>query len=372
VVRKFIFSFISFSLFSFISVASVRFNQNDSAKYIIETKLHYGFVLSHHKNMAYLTTGHFPCFEINIGKQTRGEQKWQPLYKYPVMGISFWYSNLANPDILGSAYALYPYLNFHLLRNPSFSLNYRFGIGLGYLTKKFDRLDNYKNIAIGTHLNATINMFYELKWMVFQKFYVSGSLGITHFSNGAIKFPNLGINIPTVSAGIAYIFPSKTLHYQLADKNVMNISKNKIDIISILSGSVKEMYPSCGDKFGAFSFTTSFLKPLSIKRKIDAGFDLFWDFSNIRTLKCKNIEIKRSYEAIRYGIHIGHQLEFSHLSFITQLGYYLYAKDKSDGPVFMRIGMRYKLTKKILFNLAIKTHYAKADFLECGIGYFIN
>lgn len=370
-VRKFLFPFISFFLFSFISVASVRFDQNDSTKYIIETKLHYGFVLSHHKNMSYLTTGHFPGFEINIGKQTNGEQKWQPLYKYPVMGLAFWYADLANPDMLGSAQAFYPYLNFHLVQDHSFLLNYRFGIGLGYLTKKFDRLDNYKNIAIGSHLNVTINMFYEFQWKVFKRLIFSGSLGITHFSNGAFKAPNLGLNIPTAAVGVSYLFSSDMRKINLQGSKNQHGIDNKIQVLSILSCGIKEIYPAYGDKYGAFSFTTCFLKPLSPKRKIGAGFDLFWDFSNIRSLKRKDIEVKHSYEAIRPGIHIGHQFDFSHLSFVTQIGYYIYAKDKSDGPVYSRIALRYGFNNKIIASLALKTHFAKADFVEWGIGYIL-
>ena len=151
--------------------------------------------------------------------------------------------------------------------------------------------------------------------------------------------------------------------------SVLNKNKRKIEIQSFLSGGIKQIYPAYGDTYGAFSFSTSFIKPISLKRKINAGFDLFLEYSNIRSLKRKEIEVKHSYEIIRPGLHIGHQFEFSRLSFVTQVGLYLYAKDKSDGPVYSRIALRYKCNKKILLNLALKTHYVKADFVEWGIGY---
>lgn len=72
---------------------------------------------------------------------------------------------------------------------------------------------------------------------------------------------------------------------------------------------------------------------------------------------------------MRPGFHVGHQLEFGHLSFINQMGVYLYAKDKSDGPVYLRTALRYKLSNKAIVNLALKTHWAKADFVEFGLGY---
>ncbi|MGD0711780.1 MAG: hypothetical protein ABR968_11460, partial [Bacteroidales bacterium] len=78
---------------------SLRFASDDSIKYFIETKLHYGFIIAHHKSMEGIVAGHFPAFELNVDKQTHGENSWQPLYKYPVIGLSFWYAELANPGV---------------------------------------------------------------------------------------------------------------------------------------------------------------------------------------------------------------------------------------------------------------------------------
>jgi hypothetical protein len=351
--------------------ASLYSGKNDSIKYFIEARLHYGFVISHHKSMAHLTTGHFPAFEINVGQQTHGEQVWQPLYKYPIIGMTFWYADLANPEVLGSAFAIYPYLNFHLYQQHDFLFNFRFGTGLGYLTKKFDRLDNYKNIAIGSHINVTLNLFYEFKWIVLKKFAVSCFIGLTHFSNGAFKTPNLGINIPTIGIGVSHI--SHTSHHIITRIDTASFKKtHNLKIQLFISAGMKQMYPADGNTYGAYSLSSCFLKPLSKKREIGAGLDLFWEFANISNLKGEGIEVAHDYEVIKPGLHIDHQFDFSRFSFATQLGFYLYAKDKSDGPVYSRFALRYKITNKVMLNLALKTHFAKADFVEWGIGYSLK
>ena len=363
--------FIIYFFFAFLSTKLyANCDPNDSTKYILETKLHYGFVISHHASMQHLTAGHFPAFELNFGKQTNGKKQWQELFNYPVMGITFWYANLADPKVLGSAYAIYPYLNFHLYQENSFSLNYRFGTGIGYLTKKFDRLDNYKNIAIGSHFNITLNMFYELKWILFKKIFISGGIGLTHFSNGSLKTPNLGINIPTVNFGLAYKFSSSEKLLKSIDTT--HNKKYKTEIQSFLSGGMKQINPPDGKEYGAFSLSTSFMEPLNLKRKIGLGFDLFWEYSNIKILENNDVEVKHDYEIIKPGIHIAYQLDFSKLSFVTQFGVYLYAKEKSDGSIYSRFALRYKLNNKFLLNLALKTHLTKADFIELGLGYSIK
>lgn len=357
--------------FPFMVSGSHTNNPGDSAKYITGIKIHYGFVMSHHKNIRHLTTGHFPAFEICFAKQTRGEKPWHQLYKYPLTGISFWCADFANPKMLGSAAAVFPYMNFPLAGKNRTSLNFRFGAGLGYLSKKFDRIDNYKNIAIGSHLNVCVNMGYELRWKPFKNIVFSGALGITHFSNGAFKTPNLGINIPALNFGIAYS-PAFAAPRNLIIKEPLPLAIKKPEIQAILSGGMKELYPAYGDKYGAFSFSANYLMPFGQKRKTGPGIDFFWEFSNIRTLKRKDIAVNHDYEVIRPGIHIGHQLEFSHLYFITEAGYYLYAKDKSDGMLYSRLALRYRLNSSLLLNLSLKTHFAKADFVEWGIGYVIQ
>jgi hypothetical protein len=53
------------------------------------------------------------------------------------------------------------------------------------------------------------------------------------------------------------------------------------------------------------------------------------------------------------------------------LGMGAYVKDRyqPDGPLYHRIGMRYQFSNGITANLVLKSHWAKADYVEWGIGY---
>lgn len=357
--------------FSVKITAQNTFKKKDSSIISMETKVHYGFIMPHHKYIQYLSTGHFTAFELNVGKQTNGRKKWHQLYNYPYIGLSFWTANMANPEVLGSVYTLYPYLNFNLVDHRKLDFNFRFGTGIAYITKKFEPFDNYKNLLIGTNLNVAISLLYELKWAIQQHIQLSTGVGMTHFSNGALKMPNLGINIPTVNVGVAYLLNTNKPFF-VPTESLCKKDTTKFEIQSIVSGGIKEIYPACGDKFGVFSWSNSLIKTWSLKRKIGVGIDLFWEFSNIRSLKRQGIEVKHAYEVIKPGVHVLHQLRFSRLSLVTQIGFYIYAKDKSDGPIYDRLALQYKLNNNILLNVALKTHFAKADFVEWGIGYSIR
>lgn len=151
-------------------VALVLFKVQASAQHklwgsnlLLEGRVNYGFMINHHLEMK-IFNAHFPSFEINLGKETYGRERWQALYGYPFIGISYWYSQMGNSTFLGSANAVFPYVNYPLIRNTKHELNFRVGLGLAYLTKRFDRLENYKYIAIGSHVNAAINLQAEYRW----------------------------------------------------------------------------------------------------------------------------------------------------------------------------------------------------------------
>lgn len=329
--------------------------------------MHYGFIMPHHKNMQHLTAGHFTACEINFNIQTHGEKKWHSLYKYPVIGGAVWYADLANPDVLGKAVAVYPYMNFHLYSGRCFYLNYRFGLGLGYITKPFDNADNYKNIAIGSRLNATINMFYELKWWVGKKISLASGIGLTHFSNGSFKTPNLGINIPTVFAGIAYHL-SYTENI-IADTSWKEMKEKKSTLRLMGAGGMKQIYPANGDTYGVFMISLNYAKAKSYKRELVAGLDVFLDYSDKRSVKRKGISLNSDLGILKPGVYAGHNFVFSKLHLLIHMGCYLYAKDKSDGMIYSRFGLEYDFNKSFFAHLALKTHFAKADFVEWGFGY---
>jgi len=359
---------LSFLLSILLFSSSIVAQNNEQAFYnnlIIGTKVHYGFVISHHKYMEHLTNSHFPAFEINFNKQTYGNKLWQQLYHYPVIGIGYWHSDLGNSTILGKADAIFPYINFILKRQSNFTMNFRFGLGFGWLNERFARFENYKNIAISSHLNGYVNLNYKLEWE-FNRFFFSTGIGLMHLSNCAYKMPDLGINVGTVNLGVSYKIDNSKR--ELIKKDLAPVKKLS-EFYTIVSYGIKEIYPPCGKKYSEYNISLNYSKILSHKNKILAGIDLFYDESNIEILKRDSIDIKNKYSIIKPGVNVGYGLFFSKTSFIIQTGVYIYAKEKSDGLFYHRFALRHDISKHFIINLSLKTHFARADCMEFGIGY---
>ncbi|MFH0895502.1 MAG: acyloxyacyl hydrolase [Bacteroidota bacterium] len=337
--------------------------------YFVSPNLHYGFIIPHRSSMQHLITGHFTGYEICIGKSSSGASAWQAPYHYPDYGLSFLYTNLGNDEVLGKAIGLHPYVNFSLHQGKSSQLIFRFGTGLGWITKPFDVVNNYKNTAIGSHLNALISFRFEERFDITEKIKFSTALTYTHMSNGAFKVPNLGINIPSVSTGITYKFGNKK--ERITNKKPLSDS-TKLRFSFLVSGGVKEAYPEDGPKFPVLSSSLEISFPSGQKHFFGGGLDFFYDASIHEKYKQKMLDPGADILLTRVGVKGSYELVFSKLSFLFQVGIYALSQDKTDGLIYDRLALRYKLNKNLLINLSLKTHLAKADFIELGLGYSLH
>jgi len=70
----------------------------------------------------------------------------------------------------------------------------------------------------------------------------------------------------------------------------------------------------------------------------------------------------------RVGLFVGHELFISKTSLITQLGYYVYYPFDFEGRVYNRVGLKRYFKGKMYGALTLKSHGAKAEAVELGIG----
>ncbi len=338
---------------------------------LLEGRVGYGFMINHHLEMK-IFNAHFPSFEINLGKETYGRERWQAMYGYPFVGISYWYSQMGNSKFVGSANAVFPYVNYPILRNNKHELNFRLGLGLGYLTRRFDRLENYKYIAIGSHLNAAINLMAEYRWRFNPRMNAAVGLALMHFSNGSTKTPNYGVNTPSINFAFAYrlskenTYLSKKLIPALYTFEFPEIKS--IDFSIGATAAYKDMGSEYGRTFMIYNLFGNVMKQFSFKSSAGVGFDLTYNESDFYFARLNNIEYNSSREILRFGIGPVYQLNMSKLSYNFGLGFYLRGKLVPQSTYF-KIGLQYQITHMLFANLTLRTHFGQADFVGIGIGF---
>ncbi|MBI2968130.1 MAG: acyloxyacyl hydrolase [Bacteroidetes bacterium] len=323
--------------------------------------------------MAQLIKGHTPGSELVFRWQTTGKREWEKLYRFPEIGTGLLHFDFANPEQLGTGTGIFAFINYPVVRSNRFSLNYRIGGGAGYVSKIFTRTENYKNNATSAHLNILFNFLLEGKFRFSEKFYTTFGTGLTHFSNGAIKMPNLGINIPALYLGILWEVNRQPESIK-PDSLVPAINRftggRKEYWTVCMAGGVRDIYPSGGTRYKGFSLSGDYNFLIRSKRTVAGGGDIFYDeyisFFALRDTLMLNGNL---LSPVRAGIHISHLSMLGRLQLGVMMGGYLVDEYRFDGFFYHRLIVRYRLTNHLLLNISVKTHWAKADYLEWGVGY---
>ena len=362
------FNFRNIKLMGFlITLATFCKGQNSpSNDFIISGQGHAGYIISHRNNMTHLIKGHIYGAELNYIFRTDGSKSWHQLYKYPEIGFCLVHMYLANPVELGNLDGAYPYLNFRLNNSKrSWKLNLRMGVGLGYLTKPFDRTTNHKNNAIGSHLNGFVNMRLNWAFRLSNSWRLETGFGLTHASSGAIKTPNLGLNVASANLGIGYVFGNKELQYK---KDTMAPEKKWTSMIVAVAG-VKELETPGGKKYTAYGIQYNLYRTLNHKNKLGGGIEVAYNNASKEVYESDSIYDYKFSDIIQGGIKVSYSFNVHRLSLPVDFGYYLYKKQSYNGNFFHRVGLRYMVTDHIIANVTLFSHWAKADYFEWGVGY---
>jgi hypothetical protein len=340
-----------------------------------EVKLHYGFLASHHLELD-IFQSHFPAIEVSIQKATWGKSQWEAVYGYPIVGMGLWYSPLGGFPEIGSAIALYPFINFPLVQDERQSMNFRLGVGLAYLTNYYHPTENYKNFAIGSHINIVGSLYLEYRRKISEMITLSGSIGLTHFSNGAIRTPNYGLNIVTANVGFTS-YLSKP-NPQMSKKMLPKLykfefdGKRSIDIDFGISMGMKDMTQVYGERFMIYAMYANVFKQVSWKSKFGMGIDLTYDSSDEFLLERQGTPPENNASLLKPGINAAYQLVISRLSFVFNFGLYLAGAERSEGDVYQRLTLRYLFTRNLFANIALNANWGKAEYIGFGIGYQLN
>jgi hypothetical protein len=336
---------------------------------IIESKIHMGMNLPFYKALRYLIKDDIYAFDVSVSFPTYGKNYWEKLYRYPRQGVGFSYWSLGNNEVFGKAYALYSFINIPFFKPAEkFSFNYQISCGVAYLPKIFDIYKDHLDRAIGSHTNIYIHLGIDGKITLIPHCELVIEAGATHFSNGKTRSPNYGINAGSFSLGLNYIFHNKGATIQ--DPEIPGINKRYVQSV-IYSAGTKVYDNLYGKKYFVSSVSYNLERIINHKRKIGLGADLSYDGSISEALASEDgIPDKHFEKLIRFGLHTSYAIRYKQLIMGIQIGYYLYSKYTVITPVYNKLSIQYLLTRNIIGSISIKSHMAKADCLEYGIGYY--
>jgi len=326
----------------------------------LEARGKMGFLAAHRSIMGHLPTDHAFAAEVSYLIQTKNRKNWHEAYNHPIYGVTAFAGSVGNNELLGYYFGAYGFVNFPFIRREHYLLSGKLGCGLAYGTKYYDQDANILGMAVSTPVNAQIVMGLEQRFM-FGDHAITAGIDMTHFSNGATKVPNLGLNIPYVSLGYGY-----RIHKAADTSFVHGEFQKSWEFGAVLIASRKEVFPTGGRKYPIFGLNLVGRRYFRPKTGMELTFDIM---SKQSTMDFHSDVPKTQSEIIQLGIFAGYLLPLDRFQLVTGMGVYVRDKFKPEDKFYHRVGMRYVFDSGININLVLKSHWARADYVEYGIGY---
>lgn len=328
----------------------------------------HGNIANHNDDILHLIQGHPSGFIFSWNRKTFGNEEWEQRYGYPDYGVSFAYQDLKN-EILGHNFSIYAHYNFYFFKR---HLMFRIGQGIGYTTNPYDKEENFRNNAFGTHfLSSTYLMLNYRKERLFDKFGIQAGLSLIHYSNANIKAPNASINSIAFNVGVTYNLDEEDQDY------IYTITKEKftqpIKFNFVFRSGLNESDVVGSGQFPFYILSAYADKRLSHKSAVQFGIDGFFSkflkeliYYQSISFPEENVSGEEDYK--RVGVFAGHELFINRFSIVTQFGYYVYYPFDFEGRTYLRVGLKRYFGEKWFGALTLKSHGAKAEAVEFGVG----
>jgi hypothetical protein len=350
-------------------VTTISSAQEDPKQFSLDANFFYGTILEHNPDISHLITGHPTGLILSYNKKTYGFKPWESRYNYPDWGFSFVYQDMKN-QYLGDNYGLYAHYNFYFWKR---RFMFRVGQGIAYTNNPYDKNTNFINNAYGSDLLSTTYLMFNYKREnIFKGLGLQAGISLVHYSNANFKAPNNSTNTFAFNIGANYLLDhTKEPEYIASTENKQFKEKIKYNIA--LRSGINESDINGMGKFPFLIVSAYADKRLNRKSAIQIGTDVFFskflkELIYFYSVAFPEFDISGNEDWKRIGIFVGHELFINKMSVETQLGYYVYYPYDFEGRVYNRIGLKRYFGKKLFGAITLKSHGAKAEAVEFGIG----
>jgi len=350
-------------------VTTISLAQEDPKLFSLDANFFYGTILEHNPDISHLITDHPTGFILSYNRKTFGHKSWESRYNYPDWGFSYVYQNMKN-EFLGDNHGLYAHYNFYFLKR---HLMFRIGQGIAYTTNPYDKENNFINNAYGSDLlSTTYVMLNYKKENLFKGFGLQAGISIIHYSNANFRAPNNSTNTFTFNIGANYLLDHENQPEFIASTETKKFTE-KIKYNFALRSGINESDINDMGQFPFLIVSAYADKRLNRKSAIQVGTDVFFskflkELIYFYSVAFPTFNVSGNEDWKRVGVFVGHELFINKMSFEAQLGYYVYYPYDFEGRVYNRIGLKRYFGDKYFGAITLKSHGAKAEGVEFGIG----
>jgi len=317
-------------------------------------------------------------------------------YNYPQYGFGFQYSNMSGIKCqpgsgLGDVYTLYGYTQIDFVKTRYFSFGPNLELGASYLTRKWDAVNNPKNLFVGTKVLVFLGMGVEASFHITPQWEMGMDVMLSHRSNGMLKVPNYGLNELGASVFLKYSINDRYLGRRGPRPELPDLKNWIFDIY--FTGGVHSCDPErhvYEDAIAASGEENKWSQSKSWTRlniggtvayryhpmfSTGVGLDVFYTGNWKKLAECYEQKYGETVKTspIYVGAYIQQSIYYKNFEVGIGLGVYLYKKLAIEDSTwnYQRTLLRYHIPKAgdIFFGIAMRAHqFDRSDTIEFCFG----
>ena len=326
-------------------------------------------------------------FSFEMKKHVSGVKAWHHYYNNLHYGAGLYHTRLNYSKNIGNPSSAYLFFGFSPFKTKKTEIITDIGLGLSGIWDYYST-ENIHNDAVSMPVEAHVHFKLTWEYNFSPSWAVNVSSAYVHFSNGALKKPNFGLNIPQLSIGMTY-YPNKTSITSPID----TIEKFKPwnQIINVFYGrqGVKVYVPEHSnprgnvqkeevkqESFSIIGIDYRFQKRFSFSHSLGFGVEALYNNSYAKNEKyyMRNRQDGLKFEdKIALSTFICYEYHINRFSILLEPGVYLRKYSDTEQPIlWQRIGARYYFPNRLFAEMSLRAYsFRVADFLQFSLGYRI-
>ncbi|KUJ52522.1 hypothetical protein AR685_05750 [Chryseobacterium sp. JAH] len=341
-----------------------------------------------------LTKRNFITGSAEITVQTDGSKEWHKRFGRPYYGGGILAMSFPNHQDMGNPFAVYGTFGGAITETKTHSWNYETSGGFAFNWNRYNYEKGYLNPTLGSSVSIYVNFGVNYKYYLGKHFDLGLGMNFNHFSNGALRLPNKGMNAFSPKLSLVYHLNERQYHptdslsafdkYSTLDVNFFGGVRHSIFLGKDEGFEYSDV--DLGQKYkGTYSqnwgLETVYHRQITYKSSLGLGIGVLYDEDyNTKFFQDKNgdIQFEKRFnkDNLLLNIFPSYRLSISKFAIHIQPGFYIFKKAierRYDKSIFyQRVGFQYTVADRLLIGIGLRAYdFHKADYIEWRLGYRI-
>jgi hypothetical protein len=280
--------------------------------------------------------------------------------------ISITNSPTSKKGDLGGVYSLMGRLEIPFITAGSTRFIFEPGFGFAYSTETYF---TNGNPLVGSHLNLAARASVKIRTAITNSTALQAGIGIFHYSNGAYRVPNNGIN--TVEASFGLVQDIKVPGPNIARDTTEQYYKHSFEFGADIG--YRGVYKSTKG-FNKSGFYAGYNYRVNPVFSLKAGADAVYYYT-VYDPKQPELTFQysgTSYDRWRVGLSLGADLWLGRLAVMANYGYYLHYHSTKPIHTYWTPGLKYYMLPWLAVQAKAYIHGSDCDYVGGGLIFRVH